>query len=360
MTVERSRSTTALGHGRGRPRITDAKTIIGLPRTSARARCSPPGRGEPAAELVLPLEVEDLLARGWRVGPGARHARRLPRDPCAYVRLVAGCGERARRGRRGGGRRRVAYRRRLRARGLAPASVARRDGAGASLHRFLADEGTAPPTPAPTSRCRACRRPAQGAHRGRGRSAARRRGRRRRRGVRDRACSRCSTAPACASRSWSASRSATSTSTRALLRAFGKGAQGADRADRRAGRAGAGAGSDPRVGRRWRPARWARRGDAEAVFLNARGGRLSRQGAWERAAPLRRGGRSRGQAHAPRAAPLVRHPHARPRGRHPGGAGAARARLDQDHAGVHAGVHRAAVGGVPDAHPEGATGAGRR
>jgi integrase/recombinase XerD len=28
------------------------------------------------------------------------------------------------------------------------------------------------------------------------------------------------------------------------------------------------------------PARWARRDDAEAVFLNARGGRLSRQGAW--------------------------------------------------------------------------------
>src|ERR1700733_14081426 len=28
------------------------------------------------------------------------------------------------------------------------------------------------------------------------------------------------------------------------------------------------------------PARWARRTDAEAVFLNARGGRLSRQGAW--------------------------------------------------------------------------------
>lgn len=28
------------------------------------------------------------------------------------------------------------------------------------------------------------------------------------------------------------------------------------------------------------PARWARRGDAEAVFLNSRGGRLTRQGAW--------------------------------------------------------------------------------
>jgi integrase/recombinase XerD len=28
------------------------------------------------------------------------------------------------------------------------------------------------------------------------------------------------------------------------------------------------------------PARWRRRGDAEAVFLNLRGGRLTRQGAW--------------------------------------------------------------------------------
>ncbi len=28
------------------------------------------------------------------------------------------------------------------------------------------------------------------------------------------------------------------------------------------------------------PERWARRGDAEAVFLSARGGRLTRQGAW--------------------------------------------------------------------------------
>lgn len=31
---------------------------------------------------------------------------------------------------------------------------------------------------------------------------------------------------------------------------------------------------------RMAPRRWARRGDAEAVFLNARGGRLTRQGAW--------------------------------------------------------------------------------
>ena len=36
----------------------------------------------------------------------------------------------------------------------------------------------------------------------------------------------------------------------------------------------------PRGRGRLQPTRWARRGDAEAVFLNARGGRLSRQGAW--------------------------------------------------------------------------------
>ena len=31
----------------------------------------------------------------------------------------------------------------------------------------------------------------------------------------------------------------------------------------------------------WCPHQWRRRGDAEAVFLNVRGGRLSRQGAWD-------------------------------------------------------------------------------
>lgn len=41
------------------------------------------------------------------------------------------------------------------------------------------------------------------------------------------------------------------------------------------------------------PVRWARRGDAEAVFLGARGGRLSRQGAWD---VLQRYGRQLGFA----------------------------------------------------------------
>lgn len=66
----------------------------------------------------------------------------------------------------------------------------------------------------------------------------------------------------------------------ALLRAFGKGAK-----ERVVplGRHAVGALYDwLRPGGRpsLEPERWARRGDAEAVFLNRRGGRLSRQGAW--------------------------------------------------------------------------------
>ena len=94
------------------------------------------------------------------------------------------------------------------------------------------------------------------------------------------------------------------------------------------------------------PEQWARRGDAEAVFLNQRGGRLGRQGAW---AVVRRHGDAAGLGrppHPPRAAPLLRHPHARPRRRHQGGAGAPRPRLDQHHPGVHTRVQRAPVRGV--------------
>ena len=67
----------------------------------------------------------------------------------------------------------------------------------------------------------------------------------------------------------------------ALLRAFGKGAKERivpiGNHARRALVAWLGPGGRPEVV----PAQWARRGDAEAVFLNARGGRLSRQGAWD-------------------------------------------------------------------------------
>jgi len=67
----------------------------------------------------------------------------------------------------------------------------------------------------------------------------------------------------------------------ALIRAFGKGSKerivpvGAPAV--RALAAWFGPGGRPDL----IPPRWRRRGDAEAVFLNARGGRLSRQGAWD-------------------------------------------------------------------------------
>ena len=139
----------------------------------------------------------------------------------------------------------------------------------------------------------------------------------------------------------------------ALLRAFGKG--GKERIVPigvpavRALVAWLGPGGRPELA----PEQWRRRGDAEAVFLNARGGRLSRQGAWDVLNRYARQVGPGGQAQPARAAPLVRHPHARPRCRHPRRAGAARPRLDQHDAGVHAGVDRAAVGGVPQAPTRG-------
>ncbi len=79
----------------------------------------------------------------------------------------------------------------------------------------------------------------------------------------------------------------------ALIRAFGKGSR--ERivpVGSHALRAlGAWLGSGGRPG--LVPAQWARRGDAEAVFLGARGGRLTRQGAWD---VLRRHGERAGLA----------------------------------------------------------------
>jgi integrase/recombinase XerD len=66
-----------------------------------------------------------------------------------------------------------------------------------------------------------------------------------------------------------------------MLRAFGKGSKERDvpigRLALEALRAYLAEGGRPQLA----PERWARRGDAEAVFLNRRGSRLSRQGAWQ-------------------------------------------------------------------------------
>jgi integrase/recombinase XerD len=66
----------------------------------------------------------------------------------------------------------------------------------------------------------------------------------------------------------------------ALLRAFGKGSKERIVPIGRMARAALASWLDPGGRGALEPERWARRGDAEAVFLNARGGRLSRQGAW--------------------------------------------------------------------------------
>jgi len=65
-----------------------------------------------------------------------------------------------------------------------------------------------------------------------------------------------------------------------VVRAFGKGAKERVVPIGRPARAALGAWLSSSGRGVLAPARWARRGDAEAVFLNQRGGRLSRQGAW--------------------------------------------------------------------------------
>jgi len=66
----------------------------------------------------------------------------------------------------------------------------------------------------------------------------------------------------------------------ALLRAFGKGSKERIVPIGRLARRALEAWLDPGGRGALEPEQWRRRGDMEAVFLNARGGRLSRQGAW--------------------------------------------------------------------------------
>ena len=90
-----------------------------------------------------------------------------------------------------------------------------------------------------------------------------------------------------------------------------------------------------------------------ALFLNARGGRLSRQSAWAvlvKAAERAGVTRDVSPAHA---AALLRHPPARRRRRRARRAGAARARLGDHHAGLHAGHRRQPARGLRDRAPPG-------
>ena len=93
-----------------------------------------------------------------------------------------------------------------------------------------------------------------------------------------------------------------------------------------------------------------------ALFLNARGGRLSRQSAWTILQTRGRAGRDHRRRLAAHPAALLRHPPARRRRRRPGGAGAARPRLGDHHADLHAGHRRPPARGLPDRSSPGALG----
>ena len=260
-------------------RITDAKTIIGLDaHGSALVMAS-----DPIVEQddVLPIEVEDLLMwlsaeRGRAAGTITAYRRDL-RTYVAWLREQGRALDEVTEDDL------VAYLTSLRSRALSPASVARAMVPVRALHRFLADEGrvvhrSGGPPRAPSG----AEGTSQGAQRGGGRpGCSTPRSATVRRCSATGRCSRCSTARECASRSSSASASATSTSTPRSSVPSARGARSASSPSARRPCGRSLRGWVPRAARCMAPAQWRRRGDAEAVFLNVRGGRLSRQGAWD-------------------------------------------------------------------------------
>lgn len=239
---------------------------------------SPDGVTDDADEL--PLEVEDLLM--WLSAERGRSPSTLSayrRDLRGYVRWLAATGRTLTTVAEADLLDFVAD---LRGRGLAPASVARSLVPVRALHRFLADEGRAASDPAahlelpkvPRGLPKALSEEAVGrllaAPVGEGPAV-----------LRDRAMLEVLYGTGVRVSELVGLSLGDLDLDAALLRAFGKGSK--ERivpVGSHAVRALAewlGAGGRPRLV----PAQWRRRGDAEAVFLNQRGGRLSRQGAWE-------------------------------------------------------------------------------
>lgn len=240
----------------------------------------PSPTGEPVSEPVaLPLDAEDFLT--WLSAERGRSANTLKayrRDLTAYHRWLVGRGSSVADATEGDV---VAYVEQLRALGRAPSSVARALVAVRSLHRFLADEGHASRDPA--SAVEVPRVP-QGLPKALSEEEV------------ENLLAQVVGDEPLARRDRAILEVLYGTGLRiselvglslgdldmesGLLRAFGKGSKERvvplGRLARQALTAWLAAGGRPALV----PARWARRGDAEAVFLNARGGRLSRQGAW--------------------------------------------------------------------------------
>lgn len=235
--------------------------------------------GAPAAKAALGLEMEEMLSwLGVERGRAANTLAAYRRDLAAYSEFLTGRGLTPATVTEAVIEDYLAF---LRAAGRAPASVARALVSVRTLHRFLEDEGHAATNPAgdvarpkvPAGLPKALSEPEVlsllGAVTG-DEAVARR----------DRAI--LEVLYGCGLRvSELVGLSLADLDLDAhLLRAFGKGAKervvpvGRLAAEALTAWLGRG-GRDQLV-----PERWARRGDAEAVFLNMRGGRLSRQGAW--------------------------------------------------------------------------------
>ena len=180
-----------------------------------------------------------------------------------------------------------------RAAGGAASSIARQLAAVRTLHRYLVTEGERPDDPtADLEGVRVAGRTAQAAQRGRGDVAARRRV-----GHDPVAAARSGAARAAVRHRGADLRGVRAVDGRHRLRrpagaAVRQGRQGTHRAVRAGGRARRSTtGSRHVVGCVLVPAQWRRRDDAEAVFLNRRGGRLPRQAAWAVVKTVRRAGR---------------------------------------------------------------------
>jgi integrase/recombinase XerD len=232
-----------------------------------------------AAELSLPLEVEEYLS--WLSAEKGRAANTIAayrRDLRAYCRWLAG--------------RELAlgdveeddvarYVAELRASGGAPASVARAAVAVRSLHGFLVDEGElgddpargieVPPVPAglPKALTEAEVEALLGAVEGDDPIARR-----------DRAMLELLYGTGARISELVGLSLGDLDLDAALLRVFGKGAKERIVPVGRHALAAVERWLAPGGRPALEPKRWARRGDAEALFLNARGGRLTRQGAW--------------------------------------------------------------------------------
>ena len=248
---------------RGRPAAVGSLTRRSI---AGRRRAADRDRG------LLVVDVE-------RARPGAQHAQRLPARPRHLLRLA-----RAARSRSADGAIRRPHRVRRRAQGERCRDVERRPPAGRDPHGAPPPRRRASPARRPDDRPRG--RPGavgdpQAADRGAGHEAAGGGRRQRRRSTAATSpCWSCCTRPGPGSPRPSGCRWATSTSTSASC---GCSARAPRSASCRS------AGPRPRALDAWFspdgrgalvPRQWRRRDDAEAVFLNLRGGRLSRQAAW--------------------------------------------------------------------------------